>query len=173
VKATIVKKIMILFVVCVVTSSVYFLMSAYYELRYPKNESRSRRDCSSQLKQISFLLHVFMEKNSGMMPTDFYELMSMNYKERRILLCPSQFTVADKKGFLEENSPVFISSYRLMVPGKNFYKLNDGTVIVKEFEGNHPESVVNKRHFSAGYHVIVKEGNDLKEDFINTCQSQN
>ena len=166
------KKIIITILVCIAIVFVYILVSIKLELRYPRNEWNSRRDCSSQLKQITFLLLVFVEKNSGMMPADFHELMPMHYRDRKILLCPSQFAVADRAGFLKENSPVYISSYRLMVPGQRFDELNDGTVIVKEFEGNHPESIVNKKHFSAGYHVIVKDGNDLKIDFVNCPPSQ-
>jgi hypothetical protein len=172
-KALTAKKIMIIFVICVVINFVYFFVSTYFELKYPRNESHSRYDCSLRLKQISSALHAFIEKNSGVIPADFYELMSMNYRERKVLLCPSQFTAADKNDFLKKDAPVYISSYRLMTPEKNFYKLNDSEIIVKEFQGNHPEAVVNKKHFPAGFHVIAKDGNDLKIEFINISQLQN
>jgi len=165
-------KTIIVFLAGIAVIFVYVAISIKLEIKYPKNERHSRQICALQHRQIVFLLNTFIKKNSGMIPADFQELMPMDYLNRKILLCPSQFTVADKAGFLEENSPVYISSYQLMVPRQRFDELNNGTVIVKEYEGNHPESVVDKKYFSSGYHVIVKDGNELKIDFVNCPPSK-
>ena len=165
-KSIYIKTLIISTLVSTVIVSVYVIVSIRIELKYPRNEANSRRDCSSQLQQIRFILLVFMEKNSGMMPNDFYPLMSRHYGDRKILVCPSRFTVADKAGFLEGNSPTYISSYRLLTPGKAFAEISDGAVVVQEFKGNHPHSVIGEKNYPVGYHVLLKEGGGLRIDFV-------
>jgi hypothetical protein len=104
------------------------------------------------------------------MPTDFYELVSEGYLDGSDCICPAQYNSVRKAGFLEDDYPILVSSYRLLAPGSKFAEIPEGAVVLQEFAGNHPSAVVGGHNYQAGYHVIVKDGNDLRVDFIDTPQ---
>jgi hypothetical protein len=104
------------------------------------------------------------------MPRDLCELVSQGYLRKYSLVCPAQYNSVDRAGLLADDCPLFVSSYRLLAGDKLVAEIPDGTVILREFEGNHPESVVGEQSYSAGYHVILKDHNDLRADFISSSE---
>jgi hypothetical protein len=102
------------------------------------------------------------------MPKDLYELVADGWLHRAELICPAHDDAVLKAGFLADNSPVFVSSFRLLVPGSKLAQIPDGTVVVQEFEGNHPGSTSSGYSYAAGYHVIIKDHNDFRYDFISS-----
>jgi len=165
------KKLIVIILVALVISLVYVFISLHYELKYPENERYSRHNCKVQMKEIVVALLTFLERNDGVMPKDFYELISTQYFGKELLVCPSKRVAAQKAGFLEPDCPIYVSSYILLFPGGKFTDIPDSAVVVKEFEGNHPESVVSGETFPLGYHVITKQGESLRVEFRTIQQS--
>jgi hypothetical protein len=140
----------------------------YWYERYPANEWHSRYDCRSHIGYIIASLRGYVRLHENKMPTDLYELFSEQYLDKLHFICPAQYNSAYKAGFFEEGCPLFVSSYRLLTPGKKLEEIPDGSVVVREFEGNHPNSVIGEYSFPAGYYVIIKDSNYFKADFVHS-----
>ena len=135
--------------------------------RYPVNEWQSRHDCKTvRLIGILSSLEMYLKSNEGKMPLDLYELVEKGYIDKSGLICPHQYERLLKGGYLDENCSLFISSYRLLVPKKIIANIPNGTIVVQENKGNHPQSYVNKVKLPKGYHVIIKKNDMLSIDFI-------
>ena len=50
----------------------------------------------------------------------------------------------------------------------DFALLQDGTVIVKEIEGNHPACTEHGRYYPAGRYAIIKSGDHMEIVFLKT-----
>ena len=151
--------------VLVVVGNVWYV---YWKCNYIGSEGQYRNSCRYSLRIIGTALLFYADAHDGTMPSDLYELVSERYLDRAELVCPGSMSSALKAGFLADDSPVFISSFRLLVPGSKFAEIPDGTVLVREFEGNHPYTVNGERIYPAGYHVIVKDHNYFTHDFITS-----
>jgi hypothetical protein len=134
-----------------------------WAFRYPLNERHSRRECRSHLLDIGVRLHTFVElDNDGNMPTDLYELAPAS----NALICPGQSRSLVEEILLKEPCGVYVTSYRLLTPGMIFADISDGTVVIQELPGNHPECLVGKQLYPAGYHVLMKDRDHFRVEFI-------
>ncbi|HUT28243.1 MAG TPA: hypothetical protein VMX13_00515 [Sedimentisphaerales bacterium] len=154
--------------VVAVVANVWYM---YWKYNYIGSEGQSRHSCRSGLGIIGTALLLYADAHDGRMPSDLYGLVSERYLDRAELVCPGSMKSALKAGFLADNSPVFISSFRLLVPRSEFAEIPDGTVLVREFDGNHPYTLNGECIYPAGYHVIIKDHNHFSLDFI-TSSSQ-
>ena len=134
--------------------------------KYPTNEWQSRHDCRVNLRYIASALRCYLEVNNNKMPCDIYQLTERNLLPRSRLVCPSQHIILCRDGYLEEDSPLFVFSYRIMVPGQDYEKIEDGTVIVKEFENNHLYNAVGGEIYQTGYYVLVKKDGRMETEFM-------
>jgi hypothetical protein len=139
-----------------------------WQEKYPANEWHSRHDCRYHMGDIRTGLGLYVVVHDGKMPTDLYEMVVGHYLDKSDCICPARYNSVRKAGFLRDDCPLFASSYRLLIAGKKLAEVPDGAVVLQEFAGNHPEAVVGEYSYQAGYHVIVKDGNALGVDFIDT-----
>ena len=144
------------------------LCYVYWRSNYVGSEGQNRHSCRSGLCTIGIALLEYPEAHDGRMPSDLYELVSERYLDRAELVCPGSMKSALKAGFLADDSPVFASSFRLLVPGSNFAEIPDGTVLLREFDGNHPYTLNGERVYPAGYHVIIKHRDVFTIDFMTS-----
>lgn len=161
------KDLWLLLILIVLLTIVFTNVMLWWQRRYPDNEWHSRHDCvRHHLQNIRSSLWAYIEIHGNNIPYNLHELVSLKYLGRSTLVCPSQFSYVRDGGYIEEDSPLFVTSYLVIEPGGDFTELQDGSIIVKELVGNHFESTVGGEHLSAGYHVIKKDKGLLAIEFI-------
>lgn len=140
-----------------------------YQIRPLDTALRCRSDCWAQMVTIRLRLLEYQDLNNNTMPIDLQELFTMIGLERSRWICPSQLPKLRQMGLVvNEGFSLYISSYRLMVPLQDFNTLPDGTVIVREIEGDHPAMMTHGRYYPAGCHAIIKDGDNMKVVFLKT-----
>lgn len=133
--------------------------------RFPANEGQSRGICLKRVNRIKNTLLIYVDNHNGLLPIDFYELIVEGKLKKHDLVCPSHYKEISKIGFFQEEFPAYITSYRLLTPNKKFGDISDGTIIMQEIIGNHPEKHVGGKTFSKGYHILIKKDDSLVVQF--------